>query len=206
MYPKIKEFLASLNLDEVSDSRKNQLQPFVDFLTENLSNKEQINLNFICTHNSRRSHFSQIWAQTIAEFLGFNKLQCYSGGTEATAVYTSVLDVFQDSGFSVEKLSDNQNSVSYLKFASDASPIICFSKAFDHSFNPENNFVAVMTCAQANEACPFVPGAEARIGFSFEDPKVYDGFAEEFEKYREKSKEIATDLMYVFTKAKELSK
>ncbi|HCV82619.1 MAG TPA: protein-tyrosine-phosphatase, partial [Zunongwangia profunda] len=104
------------------------------------------------------------------------------------------------------RLSENENPVSFLKYANDAPPIVCFSKVYDHPFNPKTNFAAVMTCSQANEACPFVPGAEARISFTFEDPKINDGTPQELEKYQEKSKEIATDLLYVFSKAKELSK
>jgi arsenate reductase len=33
------------------------------------SNQEEIRLNFICTHNSRRSHLSQVWAQTASSIL-----------------------------------------------------------------------------------------------------------------------------------------
>jgi len=206
MYNAIQKFIASLDTTAISEDRKKALNVFVSFLTEKLQKREPINLNFICTHNSRRSHFSQIWAQTISEFLGIKSIKSYSGGTEATAVYPSVLKAFQSVGFAVGQLSENENPVSFLKFAEDTLPILCFSKLYDHPFNPKKNFVAVMTCSQANEACPFVPGAEARISFTFEDPKISDGTPRELEKYQEKSKEIATDLLYVFSKAKELSK
>jgi len=206
MYNAIQEFIDALDINKISEDRKKALQGFVSFIAEKLQKQEPINLNFICTHNSRRSHFSQIWAQTIAEYLGLKDVRSYSGGTEATAVYPSVLKAFQSIGFSVGKLSEDKNPVCYLKFAEDALPIISFSKVYDHSLNPQKNFAAIMTCSQANEACPFVPGADARIAFTFEDPKVSDGTPEELEKYQEKSKEIATDLLYVFTKAKELSK
>jgi arsenate reductase len=50
----------------VSDERKALLQPLVDYIQNKVNLQEQIRLNFICTHNSRRSHLSQIWAQTMA--------------------------------------------------------------------------------------------------------------------------------------------
>ena len=205
MYRSVQQFLETLDINKISADRKKALEAFIQFIAGKLKNKEAINLNFICTHNSRRSHFSQIWAQTIAEFLAIKSVKSYSGGTQATAVYPSVLRAFQNIGFFVGQLSENKNPVSFLKYADDASPIVCFSKVYNHSFNPKTNFAAVMTCSQANEACPFVPGAEARIPFTFEDPKINDGTPEEIEKYEEKSREIAIDLLYVFTKAKELS-
>ena len=206
MYRSIQQFIENLDITKISEDRKINLEDFIGFIAQKLKSKETVNLNFICTHNSRRSHFSQIWAQTIAEFLGIKTIKSYSGGTEATAVYPSVLKAFQSVGFSLGRLSENENPVSFLKYADDPPPIVCFSKVYDHPFNPKTNFAAVMTCSQANEACPFVPAAEARLSFTFEDPKISDGTPRELEKYQEKSKEIATDLLYVFSKAKELSK
>lgn len=206
MYRSIQQFIENLDIAKISEDRKINLEDFIGFIAQKLKSKETVNLNFICTHNSRRSHFSQIWAQTIAEFLAIENINSFSGGTEATAVYPSVLNAFQNIGFAVGRLSENENPVSFLKYAADAPPIVCFSKVYDHPFNPKTNFAAVMTCSQANEACPFVPAAEARLSFTFEGPKISDGTPRELEKYQEKSKEIATDLLYVFSKAKELSK
>ena len=205
MYRSIQQFIENLDITKISEDRKINLEDFIGFIAQKLKSKETVNLNFICTHNSRRSHFSQIWAQTIAAFLAIENMNSFSGGTKATAVYPSVLKAFQNIGFSLGQLAENKNPVSFLKYADDASPILCFSKRYDHTFNPKANFAAVMTCSQANEACPFVPGAEVRIPFTFQDPKINDGTPEEVEKYQEKSQQIATDLLYVFTKAKELS-
>ncbi|WBL22905.1 arsenate-mycothiol transferase ArsC [Zunongwangia sp. HRR-M8] len=205
MYNSVQQFITSLDITTISEERKKALEVFIRFIAEKIKNKETVNLNFICTHNSRRSHFSQIWAQTIADYLSLKNVNSYSGGTEATAVYSSVLKTFEHVGFSVGHLSEEKNPFYFLKFSEDALPILSFSKVYNHAFNPKKNFVSVMTCSQANEACPFVPGAEVRIPFTFEDPKISDGKKEEFEKYLEKSREIANDLLYVFTKAKELS-
>ena len=127
MYRSIQQFLETLDINKISADRKKALEAFIQFIAGKLKNKEAINLNFICTHNSRRSHFSQIWAQTIAEFLAIKSVKSYSGGTEATAVYPSVLRAFQNIGFFVGRLSENENPVSFLKYADDASPIVCFS-------------------------------------------------------------------------------
>ena len=52
--------------EAISAERKEILKPLADYIQSKINNNETIRLNFICTHNSRRSHLSQIWAQTMA--------------------------------------------------------------------------------------------------------------------------------------------
>ena len=69
----------------------------------------------------------------------------------------------------------------------------------DDNFNPKSEFAAIMTCDSANEACPFVPGAEKRISITFDDPKVFDNTLQQKEKYKERSLQIAAEMFYVFS-------
>jgi len=65
MFPKIKETIESLQPTSISEKRTSLLTPLLDYIKQKQIAGEEIRLNFICTHNSRRSHLSQIWAQTI---------------------------------------------------------------------------------------------------------------------------------------------
>jgi arsenate reductase len=56
-----------------------------------------------------------------------------------------------------------------------------------------------MTCSQADIGCPVIFGASERFSIPFDDPKVFDNTAEQAEKYREKSLQIATNLYYIFS-------
>ncbi len=186
----------------ISSERQAVLEPFVNYLKKKIESGESINLNFICTHNSRRSHFSQIWAQVASAYFEISTVQCYSGGTEKTALYPSVLKALEMQGLSVIQLSDEQNPVYAIKWDDNAAPLIGFSKKFDSAFNPKSSFAAIMTCSQADEGCPFVPGAEARIPLNYRDPKYSDGSSEETEVYFNTSLEIAKELFYVFSQVK----
>ena len=162
MYPNLFNVIASFLSQFISDERKEVLLPLVNYIQEKINSDEAILLNFICTHNSRRSHLSQIWAQTMAYHVGLKNVSCYSGGTEATAIFIKVLETLTSQGFQVLKLSENDNPVVAVKFADNENPILCFSKTYDHPFNPSTQFGAVMTCNNADEGCPIVAGAEAR--------------------------------------------
>lgn len=185
---------------KVSDERKEFLKPLTDFIQNKLDNNENINLNFICTHNSRRSHLSQIWAQVMAEYFGVKNVFCYSGGTEATAMFPKVAETLQNQGFEILKLSETENPVYAVKFSENNHPIICFSKKFDDDFNPKKGFAAIMTCDSADENCPIVFGAEARISVKYKDPKASDGTPEMDETYFNRSFEIASEMYWVFSK------
>ena len=165
-------------------------------------NNQTIRLNFICTHNSRRSHLSQVWAQVMAYHFKIDKVFSYSGGTEATALFPMVAETLMNSGFQIQKTSEEKNPVYSIKYASNEHPIIGFSKKFDDDFNPSSEFVAIMTCSQADAGCPFVSGSEVRIPITFEDPKAFDNTPQQAEKYKERSLQIATELMYVFSQIK----
>ena len=202
LFSNIEKLIKQLKPETISDERKSILQPLTDFVQSKVTKGQKIRINFICTHNSRRSHLSQVWAQTMAHYFSLNNVYCYSGGTEATALFPVVAETLKNSGFEVHTISEGNNPVYRIKFANNEHPVIGFSKKLDDDFNPKSEFAAIMTCDSANEACPFVPGAEKRIPITFEDPKRFDNTPQQLEKYKERSLQIATELLYVFSQIK----
>lgn len=201
MNTKIKDYISTLTIETITDQRKAALQPLIDFIKDKKVTKQPININFICTHNSRRSHLSQVWAQVMADYFKINQVVCYSGGTEATALFPKVADTLTKTGFDIKIITEGNNPVYSIKFDDNSLPIIGFSKTYDDTFNPTSNFAAIMTCSQADGGCPFIAGAEKRIPITFEDPKAYDNTELQDEKYLERSTQIATEMKYIFNKA-----
>jgi arsenate reductase len=198
MYPKISSLIQTFSVLNISTERKEVLQPLIQYLKYKAEKKETIRLNFICTHNSRRSHLSQIWAQTMAHHFGFKDIFCYSGGTEATAMFHKVPETLVAQGFEILKLSDAPNPIYAVKFGTNEPPIICFSKEYNHAFNPSESYAAIVTCNAADEACPLVFGAEARFPVKYDDPKAFDHTDLMDAKYAERSLQIAEEMWYVF--------
>ena len=199
MYPDLLKTVEIISNIPVSDERKEVVKPLIDYIQNKVTTNQEIRLNFICTHNSRRSHLSQIWAQTMAFQFKIDKVFCYSGGTEATAMFPKVAETLGNQGFQIQKLSQENNPVYAVKLDENQAPIICFSKAYSDDFNPKNNFGAIMTCNNADEGCPMVFGAEARFPIKYNDPKAFDGTDLMNEKYAERSLEIASEMYFVFS-------
>lgn len=202
MFQKLIKYIEKLDLESISPERKEVLNPFIEYLQKKIHSGGNIPLHFICTHNSRRSHLSQIWAQALAAHFQFNQITCYSGGTATTAVYPMIINVMQEAGFESVQLSNEDNPVFAIKYKADCHPVIAFSKVYDHAFNPSTGFAALMTCSDADENCPFIPGTEKRIALNYEDPKSFDDSPLQKTKYEERSRQIATELFYVFSKIK----
>lgn len=200
MYPRLTEYINNLEhfASEISSDRKKVLKKISGYVTEKRDQNESTKLIFICTHNSRRSHFCQVWSAVLAEYLGLANIETYSGGTEATALHPNAVGALKRSGFEIEN-PGGENPRYKIYFDENEEPLICFSKTFDDPANPQENFAAVMTCSDADENCPFVPGAERRISLPYQDPKQADGTPQEKETYDERCRQIATEMWYLMS-------
>lgn len=185
--------------DQISTERKAILKQLAEFVKTNVNENGKVDLVFICTHNSRRSHLSQIWAQVAAYYYGIKNVFSYSGGTEATAMFHMAAHALSKAGLNIKKICDSENSIYSIKYNADQPAIIGFSKTYDDSFNVQNGFAAVMTCSHADENCPFIPTAAKRISLPYNDPKDFDNTPMQEEKYDERCKEIARELFYAFS-------
>jgi arsenate reductase len=185
--------------NQIAESRKAILKELTDFVSQKAKANQTVKLNFICTHNSRRSHISQVWAQAAAQHYDISGVECYSGGTEATAFNPRAVKAVQDAGFDIQVFKDGNNPIYKVKFSNEAQPLTVFSKKYDDDFNPNKDFAAIMTCSHADENCPLVLGATKRIALTYKDPKDFDGTAQEAAKYSERVMEIGREILYAFS-------
>jgi arsenate reductase (thioredoxin) len=198
IYPALQKAIKSLPYSQIDDNRKAVLHGLIDFIQHKVSSNQEVNLNFICTHNSRRSQFSQLWAQTAAFYFGI-PANCFSGGVEETAFNKRAVAAIRRAGFKVTAQGEG-NPRYTVTYAAGVRPLIMFSKVFAATGNPVADFAAVMTCADADENCPFISGAERRIPLRYDDPKEFDDTPQEADKYDERSWQIAAEMFYVFSK------
>ena len=188
--------------EQIPAERKQELAALVDYVRECRKAGRTIRLTFICTHNSRRSHLSQIWASTAAAHYGVENVHSFSGGTEATAFNHRAVAALRRAGFLIAEPLEVDNPKYQVRWHADAEPMICFSKKYDRSPNPGTDFAAVMTCTQADKACPIVQGAAVRIALPFDDPKAADGTADEERVYDERTAQIAREMLFVFSEGR----
>ncbi len=205
MLPKIKERCEALikNFQEISSDRKLILDNLTSYIQEKINGHQPIQLNYICTHNSRRSHLGQIWSAVAANYFQIKNVRSFSGGIVATAVHLNTIEALINAGFMIKQLNNTVNPV-YQVFFGEEEFTNCFSKMHNHASNPSENFVAIMTCSDADENCPFIAGCDIRIGTTYNDPKAYDGSILQIEKYTERSNEIAMECLYVFSNLQSL--
>ncbi len=200
MFVAARKFVKNLDVETIPLSRKHNLNNLTDYINYSLEHYQKVQLTFICTHNSRRSHLCQIWALAVARFYEINDVFCYSGGTEVTALYPKIAETLKHQGLEITQRKKKENPKYFIEYSEIMPPIKVFSKRYDHRSNPKTNYAAIMTCDHASTNCPIVSGADQRIAITYEDPKVSDHTPEETQVYLERSIQIATEMKYVFSK------
>ena len=200
------ELIASLDVAKAeiassSEERRTQLDRIAGHIGERRDAGKPVRLLFICTHNSRRSHMGQLWAAAAAGYFDIGGVETYSGGTEATAFNPRAVAALQRAGFGIEASDPAAENPKYAVSLGGGLPDLeAYSKRYMDPPNPTEGFVAVMTCSDADKACPFVAGSDLRIALPYVDPKVSDGTPEEAATYDERSRQIAREMVYLFSR------
>lgn len=185
--------------ERIPDDRKRDLKLIAQYVSSSINDKQPARLVFICTHNSRRSQWAQVWASTAAAHYGVSGVETFSGGTEATAFNVWAVDALRRAGFQISRQLSPENPHYSVRYRNNGPVLDCFSKIYNHAANPTAEFCAVLTCSQADKACPLVKGAAVRIALPFEDPKTYDDTPEETARYDERCRQIAREMLFVFS-------
>lgn len=186
----------------IEEKRKELLSKIADKIVETYqSNDETVHINFICTHNSRRSQLGQVWTFFASHYFGLN-IRAFSGGTEVTAFHRNTVKTLKDVGFifNIEEFS-HQNPVYQISFKGSTNPILGFSKIFDHKIN-ETPYIAITTCDSADENCPFIPKAIHRFHLPYTDPKYADSTTNQDAAYMKVNEEIAAEIYFIFKMVK----
>jgi arsenate reductase len=193
---RLKKIFDLIDFESISQDRKDILLKPILFIQERKEKSKVANLIFICTHNSRRSQFAQLWATFAADYYGI-ETKTYSGGTEITAFNKRAIASLERFGFDIQ-VEGSTNPKYQISWGTNKN-VILFSKLFDDKENPQSDFAAIMTCDHADKNCPIIPGA-IRIPLMYEDPKRFDDSPLEGTMYDYRSFQIATEMMYIFSK------
>lgn len=191
---------------EIATERKEVLRQVAATIHQQLQAGSQVNLTFICTHNSRRSHLGQVWAQVALAYHGLSaeRVSTFSGGTEVTACNIRTVRALRRSGLAVVAVEPTAENPRYLmQYAELEAPLQAFSKVYHQEGNPEENFVALMCCSDADQKCPIVTGATKRFALYYLDPKVADDTSEEDTCYDERCRQIAIEMFFMIGCVKE---
>jgi hypothetical protein len=104
LYTAIEKYLSEVTPEGalIPVERRQALDRLAGFIAERAASARSSRLTFICTHNSRRSQMSQIWAEAAAARFGVSGVETYSGGTEATAFNPRAVAAMGRAGFRID--------------------------------------------------------------------------------------------------------
>jgi arsenate reductase (thioredoxin) len=96
-------------------------------------------------------------AEGLLRYLAGDRFEAYSAGTEATRVRSLAIRAMEEIGIDISS-QESETLDRYL------------SEPFDY---------VITVCDEANEACPFFPGATRRLHWSLKDPSQAEGSQQE---------------------------
>jgi arsenate reductase (thioredoxin) len=204
LLPELNSYLAERQNEAhlISPEHKATLDSIAGKISELIDKDGEASIVFICIHNSRRSHLSEVHARAAIHHHGLaDSIRVYSGGTVATALNPRAAAAIERAGYHWTK-SEGDNPVYSVKFAENEPPVPVWSKVFDDESNPREGFLAVMTCSEAEQNCPYIREAAARIPLYYRDPSEADGTEKETAVYDERSADICRELLYLFARVK----
>src|SRR6267378_967689 len=204
LLPELKPYVNDVahELGTVSTERREVLDKIATDVATRLEAGKRADMTFICTHNSRRSHMSQIWAATAAYYYGLDNVHTYSGGTQATACNCRTVAAMRRVGFDIADATAGENPIYLVRYATDRPVIRAYSKLYNADGNPKRDFMALMTCSVADKTCPVVQGAISRYAIHYADPRLCDDTPTETEAYNERCREIAREMFYIMSEVR----
>lgn len=192
--PELAAYFAAL--PEPAPERRTRLDTLAAQLRPPREDERTLELVFICTHNSRRSHMGQVLARAAALHCGLEGIQTYSGGTEATAFNPRAVAALRRAGVQIDAPAEPSDNPRYrVRYGPSSPSSEAWSKIWNDPANPSEHFVALMTCGEADEACPFIPGAALRVPLRYEDPKVADDTPQEAARYDARVRQIGAEML-----------
>jgi protein-tyrosine-phosphatase len=138
-------------------------------IVRNLEARGQLTLVFGCTHNSRRSILSEVWAHVALAGV-HPRLRALSAGSDPQGVAPGTLGALARAGFTIS--ADEQRG--WVATAGDLR-LALRSKRFADLELSDVGFGLVVNCSVLDESCPTVPGSFFRTPLIFDDPRAADG-------------------------------
>lgn len=112
---------------KIPKERKQTIEEMAKYIAKKLISDNEVNLTFICTHNSRRSYISQLWAFALSNYFGISNINCFSGGTEVTAFNHRSVKALKKCGFDIEQAEEGSNPKYKCRIGDGLPELISFS-------------------------------------------------------------------------------
>ncbi len=206
MNDSLKKYINNIisTLENNSNDRKSLLLSISKYIRKKSINKNKVNLLFVCTHNSRRSQLAQVWSYVSSRYYKLNNIMTFSGGTEVSKFNLNAIDSLKRAGLEVKKNNEREKIFYLIKSSKDDSGLRCFSKKYNSDYNPNKNFISIITCSEADKECPVVKGADKKIFIPYKDPRFSEGSVLKKRIYDQCCFNIAQEMFFIMKNVKKI--
>jgi arsenate reductase (thioredoxin) len=201
--------LLTTQFDTISDAHRKGNEELVKWIVKHYEPGKELSAIVMCTGNTRRSMLGSTMGNVAAAYYGLPGVRFYSGGTAPDAFNPRTVASLKEIGVEIEPTgkeaargkADTPNPI-YRVCWGKGLEALEFSKKYTDAHNPQKGFASILVCSEADDACPVVPGASARVPVPYLDPKAFDGAPFESAKYAERRDDIGRFMLSALMQAR----
>jgi len=206
LYPILQNYVRNLYPEyrNIPEERRRIIEELASYIRGNFQTNVKTELLFVGSNNSTRSQFSYVWAQTAAYYYGIKGVSFFSGGVSPSDIDTQTISALEDAGFIAYKINQNDLTAYEVKYSYNLSPLLIWPKKYNlKGQQPTINFASIVVCANADINLPVIKGTNFRTSLHYFDPKAYQNTADAMDHYKDKCREVAMEMFYLFYLLKE---
>lgn len=189
LYPEIASFFSSLDASNVKSANLSGLET----IKYNLRLGED-SIVFACSGNSFRSQALQVFFQSWASVKKYKRVKLYSCGYKAMEIDPRLIVFLEKVGYRITKETETENTVYYVKYGEKYPAIKLIPKACHDASLPQDEFISVLVCEEANGSCEHPRKKGLKITLNYKDR----GELLNQEDVNTELTQMATDIYYVF--------
>ncbi|MBS0001177.1 MAG: hypothetical protein KFF73_19490 [Cyclobacteriaceae bacterium] len=205
LYPILFNYARNLYEDYNSSipmERRFVLDEIADYIIGSSQFEGEASLVIIGSNNSTRSILAEAWAKAAAYYYGISNIHVFSGGLNISSISTNAVIALEKAGFIVYKTRNGQNPPYEIKYSYNIPPVYIQSKKHNDTNNPKEGYGIIVVCPNADSNLSAMKGNNFRTSLYYFDPRAYDLAEDSLDQYLLRSREIATEMFYIFYRLK----
>lgn len=196
----LKEYIGFIEKAEnsINTDRKNELLEISKYISDKAKNNKEFHPVFICTHNSRRSIFCEVWFWVASKYYNKSNLHPLSAGVDINTINPRTIEALRRAGLDIyknDKINLNPPYAIILNTKKDV--LIINSKKYELPMVYGKNYCEIMVCSEKEMSCPVFEQKTKRFSIPYTDLRTADNSSTEQKDYDARCKQIAAEMFFI---------
>lgn len=184
--------------NSIDTERKNELLEISKYISDKAKNNKEFYPVFICTHNSRRSIFCEVWFWLATKYYNKTNLLPLSAGVDINTINPRTIEALRRAGFDIYKNDKINLNPPYAIILNPKKEVLLInSKKYEFPMVFDKNYCEIMVCSDKEMTCPVFERKSKRFSIPYTDLRTSDNSSTEQKDYDARCKQIAAEMFFI---------